>query len=223
MIIWHYWFAFCLIQTGPFGKAEPSNLLALVALIRLKYIPLAKWLCLPDILLFINQYSQATAQYLPKIFLYMKFSVKLHNEPGENTLTHSVQLVRYPLTPPRFHCADHHQYLCSLILWTPCWPKQSVNIWWGTHFPLLLGIWIIDAIVKLYLRFIVRHSVIFSVIWIIQVPIQVNLIFGVWNTFRCTILMTFSRMAVDSFESVDIQFLCSSAREVLCRHSWWHR
>jgi len=41
IIIWNYWLAFCLIETQPFGKAEPSNIIALVALILTKFIHLA--------------------------------------------------------------------------------------------------------------------------------------------------------------------------------------
>jgi len=42
IIIWTYWLPFCLIETHPFGKAKPSNLRALVALILMKYIHLGK-------------------------------------------------------------------------------------------------------------------------------------------------------------------------------------
>lgn len=58
---------FCLIQTWPFGKAEPSNLLALIALIVLNFIHLANSFSMPAIVLFINQYLQATAPYSPII------------------------------------------------------------------------------------------------------------------------------------------------------------
>jgi len=69
IIIWTYWLPFCLIETRPFGKAKPSNLLALVALISLQCIHLVKWFSLPAVLLFINQYSPVTAQYFLIIFL----------------------------------------------------------------------------------------------------------------------------------------------------------
>jgi len=50
-----YWLPFCLIKIRPFGKAEPSNLLARVALILLKFIYLAEWFISPATLLFINK------------------------------------------------------------------------------------------------------------------------------------------------------------------------
>ena len=43
IIIWTYWLAFWVIATRPFDKAEPSTILALVALVLLKFIYLAKW------------------------------------------------------------------------------------------------------------------------------------------------------------------------------------
>ena len=69
ILIWTYWLSFRRIETGPFGKAEPRNVLALVAPIILKFIHLAKWFILPAMLLLINQYSLATAQYSPIISL----------------------------------------------------------------------------------------------------------------------------------------------------------
>jgi len=33
--------------------------------------------------------------------------------------------------------------------------------------------------------------------------------------------MTFGRMAVDSFESAEVEYLSLSSRQVLCRQSWW--
>jgi len=41
-IIWIHWWLFCLIVTWPFGKTKPSNIVAPVALILLKFIHLAK-------------------------------------------------------------------------------------------------------------------------------------------------------------------------------------
>jgi len=67
------------------------------------------------ILLFINQYSHVTAQYSPIIFLYIKFSVKQHKEPGENILTHSVLLFLVSLIPPHFPCIDCDQPCFSLF------------------------------------------------------------------------------------------------------------
>jgi len=122
ILICTYWLDFWLIETRPIGKAEPPNIPLLLALILLKCIHLAKWFISPAILLRINLYSHVTAYYSPKIFLWMKFSVKQHKEAGENTLTHSVLLVLVPLTPPHFHCIDRHRHLFSLFLWPLCWP-----------------------------------------------------------------------------------------------------
>jgi len=44
----------------------------------------------------------------------MKFSVKRHTEPDENTLTYAVLLCLVPLIPPHFNCIDHHQHLFNL-------------------------------------------------------------------------------------------------------------
>jgi len=144
IIIWTYWLPFWLIETWPFGKVEPSNILALVALILLKSIHLAKWFILPAVFLCINQYSHLTAQYSPIIFLYMLFSVKQHQNL---TLTHSVLLSLVPLIPPHFHCIGHHQHLCSHVLWPPCWPNPSGNILCSTNIPLLWAFRILNAIV----------------------------------------------------------------------------
>jgi len=151
----------------------------------------------------------------------MKFWVKLHNELGDNTLTHSGLLFLDPLIPPCFHYIDHHQRLFSYLLWPLCRPNWSGNIQCGTYIPLLRGYWILTAIVQFHIWCIVRLPGVFAVIWIIQVPIPVKPIFGVWNAFRWTILVTFSRMAVDSLDSADIHYLSLSSREVLCRQCWW--
>jgi len=71
------------------GKAECSKILALFALTWLIFRYLANSFIAPTIHLFINRYSQATAQYSPKIHLYPKPSAKIHNQAGE-TLSHSV-------------------------------------------------------------------------------------------------------------------------------------
>ena len=223
MIVWIEWLPFSLIRTWLNGDVKPSMILALVALIRLKFIHLAKYCILPTIPLFINQLSHATAQYSPIILHYMKFLVKLHNELGENTLTHSGRLFLDPIIPPRFHYIDCHQCLFSLLLWPTYRPNQSGNIRCGRYIALLRGFWILTAVVQFHIWFIVCLPVVFAVIWIIQVLIPVKPIFGVWNAFRWTILVTFRRMALDLFDLVDIQYSSSSSREVLRRPSWWHR
>jgi hypothetical protein len=68
------------------------------------------------ICLSINQYSYATAQYFAKVFLYMPFLVKLHNELGDNTLTHSILLNLDPCIRPCFHYIERHQHVLSLDL-----------------------------------------------------------------------------------------------------------
>ena len=57
-----------------------------------------------------------TAQYSPIILLKMKFSVKLRNELGDNTLTHSVLHFLDPHIRPRFQYIERHQHLFSLLL-----------------------------------------------------------------------------------------------------------
>jgi len=46
-------------------------------------------------------------------------------------------------------------------------------MWRGAHIMLLWAFWILDAIVVLYIGFIVRSAILFAVIWIIQVDIPV--------------------------------------------------
>jgi len=69
VLIWIYWFSFGLSATQPFGNAVPSKLHAWVALILLTFKYLAEWFISPAILLYINQYSHATAHYSAIILL----------------------------------------------------------------------------------------------------------------------------------------------------------
>ena len=187
------------------------------------FIYLAIWFILPALLLFINQYSHATPQYSPIIFLFFNFPVKQCKETGENILTHSVLLCLVSLIHHHFHCIDCHLPLFNNYLWPLCWLNQSGNMWWGTQIPLRWAYRILDAIVHLYIRFIICLLVVVTLIWSMQFNIPVKPIFGVWNGFRCTTLITFGWMTVDCFHLADIQYLGSSSREVLCRQSWWHR
>ena len=136
---------------------------------------------------------------------------------------HSVLLFLDPFIPPRFHYIDRHQCLFNLLHWSSYRPNQSRNIRCGTHTRLLQGFWILKAVLQFHIWLIVCLPVVFSVVWIIQVPIPVKPIFSVWNAFRWAIPITFSRIAVNSFDSADIQYLRSSPREVLCRQSWRRR
>ena len=83
IIIWISWFPFWLIGTWSFGKAEPSDILAPVALILSKFIHLSKWFVLPAVHQCINQYSHPTAHHSLIIYLWTKFWVKQHKDPGE--------------------------------------------------------------------------------------------------------------------------------------------
>jgi len=212
---------FSVIRTWLYVIAEPSNIPALVALIRIKFIYLAIYCILPAIALFIDEYSHRTGQYSSILHLQIKCSVKIHNELSENTLTHSVLLFLDPRIPPRVHYTDHHQCRFNLDLWSSYRPNQSGNIRCGTYIALLQGFWILTAIVQCHIWFIVCLPFVIAVVWFIQVPIPVKPIFGVWNDFRWAIHITFGRMAVDSSDSADIQYLCSSSSEVICRQSRW--
>jgi len=164
-----------------------------------------------------------TGQYSSIILLKIQCSVKLHNELGDTTLTHSDLLSLELLIPPGFHYIHRHQRLVNLLLTSSYRPNQCRNIQCGTHIPMLWGVWILNAVVQFHIWFIICLPVVFAVVWIIQVPIPVKPIFSVWNAIRWAIHITFGRMAVDSFDSADIQYLCSTSREVLWRTSWWHR
>jgi len=106
IIIWPNWLPLWPIHTGPCGKAKPSNIVPLVALILENYIHLAKWLVLHTILLSINQYSHTTAQYSPMVFLFMNLSVIQQKESVITTLTHPVLLFLVCHIPPSIHCID---------------------------------------------------------------------------------------------------------------------
>jgi len=151
IIIWTYWLPCCLSKTRPLCKAEPSNLLARVGLILLVFMYPAKWYILPGPLLFINQYSYATAHYYSIMILYVTFSVKQHIEPGKNTLTHSDLHFLVSHIPPCFHCIASHQQHFKLYVWPPCWLNQAGNIWHSTHIPVVWAFRILDAIVFLSL------------------------------------------------------------------------
>jgi len=125
--------------------------------------------------------------------------------------------------PPHFHYIDRQQCCFNLVLCSSYSPNQSRNSWCRTHIPHHRGFWILTAGIQIQIRFIVSIPVIFAGGWIMQVPIPVKPIFGVWNAFGWAILINLSWIAVDSFDLADIQYLTSSTREVLCRQSWWHR
>lgn len=139
---------------------------------------------------------------MPLMYLKLKLLVKLHREPGE-TLTHSVQLWLYLLRLSGFDCVDcqHHHFMLCLCI--PCWLNQFGNNWLRTHIPRLLAFRNLDAIVLLYVRFNVSHAIVFGVIWIIRVPITLELSFGVRNTFWCAILISFDWMMIASSDSAD--------------------
>ena len=221
ILIWLYWLSFCIIETRPCGKAERHNNLALFTLTRLKMRYHAKRFIVPAIHLFMNRYSQATSYHSHIIYLWLKLSVKLH-KAGE-PLTHPVLLFLPSFISPRFYSIDRHQHLFGLSLWLPCWPNQSGNIRRRAHILLLWAFQILDAIIVLYIRFIVRCAILFAANWIIQVAIPVSPIISVWKAFRCAILIAFDWMTVDSPDSADIYGLSSFSREVLCRQSWWQR
>jgi len=223
MIISNYSLPFCLIETQLFGKAEPRDIPEWASLMLTKLIYRTEYYISPPILWVMNKCPHVTAHCSPIMFLYVKFLVKLHIEPGENILTQSVQLFLISLIPPCFNCIDSHQPRFSLSHWPLCWPNQSRNIWCGTHNPMLWAFRSLDVFASLFNGFIVCLIVVFTLFWIIQLTIPVQPIVGIGNTFRCAILVTFSCLIVDSSESANIQYLSSSSREVMCRQSWWQR
>jgi hypothetical protein len=79
-----------------------------------------------------------------------------------NILTHSVLLFLISLIPPFFHCSNHHQHIFSLVHWSPCWWNQSGNIFYGTNNLVLWGNRSVDAIVQLYIEFILCLIVLFT-------------------------------------------------------------
>jgi len=158
----------------------------------------------PAKLLFTSQYLHATAHYNSIIFLLLQFWVKQYKEPGEYILTHSVLQSLVSLTPPCVDWSDQHHQFLSLDHWPPYWPNQSVIIRCATLNLVLEAFWILDAIVKLSIGFVICLPFIFTHIWIIQVTVPVQPIFFARNAFRCTMLITFSCMAVNSLVLADI-------------------
>ena len=71
----------------------------------------------------------------------------------------------HSLIAPRFSCIDGHQHLSSLPLWLPCRPNQYGKLWRGAHSPLFWAFQILDARIVLYIRFNVRRTIVFTVIW----------------------------------------------------------
>jgi len=145
------------------------------------------------------------------------------NKQVGETLMHSVLLCVHSHIAPRFNCIDSHRHLFSLPLLLACRPNQSGNIWRGSHIPPLWAFRNLDGIDFPNIRFDVCREIVFAVSWIIQVPIPVKPIVGVQKAFRCTILITFDWMTVDSSDLADIYYLSSSCWEVLCRESWLQR
>jgi len=74
----------------------------------------------------INQYLWATAEYCPIQCAKIKFSVKLCNQPGANSLTPAVLRFLDPLTASHCHCADIHQHQFRLVPW---WSCGRMNLW----------------------------------------------------------------------------------------------
>jgi len=178
----------------------------------------AKRFIAPAIYVFMNRYSQDT-YHSPIIYLWLILLVKVH-KAGE-PLTHSVLLFLPSFTSPHFNCVDRHSHLVRLSLWLPCGPIQSRHSWRSAHILLLWAFGILNVIVVLYIGVIVRSAILVAVIWIIQVAIPVQPIIGDQNAFRCTILVAFDCMTVDSPYTADIQDLSSSSREILCWPRWW--
>jgi len=171
ILIWLYRLSFCLSETRPCGKAERRNHIALFTLTRLKMMYHAKRFIAPAIHLFMNRYSQVTSYHSPIIHLQLKLSVKLH-KAGE-PLTHSVLLFLPSFISLRFNCVDCHKHLFNLSLWVRCRPNLSRQISCGAHILLLWVFRILNAILVLYIGFIVHCAILFTVIWIIQVAIPV--------------------------------------------------
>ena len=134
----------------------------------------------------------------------MEFVAKLYQEPGENTYYHSALLFQDPLNPPCFHHIYRHEHLsacfCNLLIGqidlgisgnsiTLRCPRVTVS-------SMLFARSMLDSLSAFQLS-----SLSFG---LCKSPLQSIQIFGVQNAFRCTMLITFQNMAVDSFDSTDI-------------------
>jgi len=75
-------------------------------------------------------------------------------------LTHSVVLFLHSHCPLHFDCIARHIHIFSLCLWLPWRLNQSGNIWRGDHIPPFCVFRILDAIVLLYIRFIICRAIV---------------------------------------------------------------
>ena len=96
-------------------QAEKNNVVAMFYLTKLLCIYLGHQLIAPAVYLCINRYRQATVHHTPRIELYLKLPVMLHNQAGD-TLTHSVLLILRSLVPPCFYCTDHHHQVAAWVV-----------------------------------------------------------------------------------------------------------
>ena len=144
-IIWPHWLPFCQTENQSVGKAKPSNILVWTSLILPKLIYPSEYNLSAVIVLFINNYPLATAYYAHVIYLFMKFSVKQHIEPGENLLTQSALPFLVSHVPPCFRWTDSDQPLFGLFHWPPCWANQSNKICCSTENLVLWSFRRLDA------------------------------------------------------------------------------
>jgi hypothetical protein len=108
------------------------------------------------------------------------------------------------LIPPCFCCTDSYQLFFSLFHWLLCWPNRSWNIRCHTHKMVDWAFRSRAAIAMIYVRFIICVTVIFALIWIIQIAVPVKSISSAENAFGCAILITVRSMTVNSSDSVDV-------------------
>ena len=181
IIFWTSWLPFSVIETRPYEKVKCCNIFAQVALIPWNFIFLGAWFLSHTIDQCINQYLHATPHYSPKIFLQVIFSVKLQIQPGEIISTQSVLFALSPILSC-FSCNDRHNTIFNRFLSAPCELYQSGNILCRIDIQRVRDVLVLDAIVTIYIVFIVFLPVVFAHICIIQanwIPLQHH---GVWKS-----------------------------------------
>jgi hypothetical protein len=73
----------------------------------------------------------------------------------------------------------------------------------------------LDGITWLSVEFLAYVTVVFALVWIIQITIPANPMTSVGNAFMCTMLSSFGWMMVDSFDSADIHIMTFSSTQDL--------
>lgn len=128
----------------------------------------------------------------------MTFLVKKHREPNEDILIKADLGSLASIIPAWFHRIEIQQHLCSDVVWRPCWLNQSKAIMEATYILLPSTFAILDAVILHYTWWIIFLPIFFALIWIILLTIRVKPTLKVRNIFRCSLIITYWLMAMNT-------------------------